>query len=187
VRDVSDDALHVADLALRVREKLQEALEATPLEPGDALMLRAGSSLRAAGSAYAEPLVGCLDLRVLGLTLALSDGDVGNMWRRFVSCLAPGLITALPAISATPYSAGNGDGTADAPESLALLRRAAAAATRGTGGRLGLDSLVRGAGQLWLDTLRAFALHELRVLCGSNPTTAYGWCWWPRRCSLDRG
>jgi serine/threonine protein kinase len=143
-----------AALAARVQQALCDALEATRLLQGDAVLLEEGVSLKS-GDYNHEPLIGFVNLRALGLALALHPSPIGHAWCRFVACLAPGLL---------PFAA--------ADEGQAALRAAVLAAS--TSAELGKEPtaesaaaararvVLGGTPQQWLDALIAFGLHRLR-------------------------
>ena len=168
-------------LAARVRQKLQDALEATMLRPGDAVLLDEHTTLKrspgrsetatpagsgqstsssvwgaphpalAEADAAPEPLVGCLDMRTAGLALALLDSQLGALWRRFVLCLAPALI---------------------APSAWALWSAAAAESDGGGGGGGGTGN---GGGNAGLGAAAAAAaLHQLRCAADAREKLLVG-------------
>lgn len=158
VRDISSAPRSPgAELAARVRSKLQEALEATSLGPGDAIVLERGTTLKSTSASVGvgsvdvandDPLVGCIDLQAFGLALALCEGSTGGMWRRFLHCLAPSLVSeSLLAESLR---------RADWRWWRRRVRRAAESRQR----------LVCGRAQAWQSALVAFSLHTLREAMG---------------------
>ena len=161
VRDISSAPRSPGvELAARVRGKLQEALEATSLGPGDAIVLERGTTLKSSSASAGgagpaadateddDPLVGCMDLHAFGLALALCEGSTGGMWRRFLHCLAPSLVAeSLLAESLR---------RADWRWWRRRARRAAESRQR----------LVSGRAEAWQSALVAFSLHALREAMG---------------------
>ena len=140
--------------------------------------LGSGTAGNAAGSAAQEgnaiePLIGLVDMRALGVLLALEATTLGHQWRAYLRCHAPHLLPALiPDDKGLTDDKGIGPFvTAEGSHVLPKLRKTLATLgeqlSSGAAGGLSDDCKPLGSvASQWSDALTGFLLHRLREVAG---------------------